>query len=312
MGKLKDRPQRYRPHLVYALRREREGGALRDPGVIEHREDALVRRECLVLVHGYNNNDGEAAEAYLGFRDRQYALFPDVPEPLLEKRLGDVFWPGDADWAGPLDWLDALVYPLALGTAVDAARVLAETLQQMPTLERVDFIGHSLGCRVVLETIAKLLDAGGPPIGRVCLMAAAVPCEAVESGGAFYETMQSLEGAGIRIHLLHSKRDTVLRFAFPAGQAAGGEPSLRALGLVGPPATMPGRGTTVSNAEVLAAGHADYWGHRDNDAVTQAAQEAGTFLRIGENPRALAPRAVGETRDLGELRDIGNDRALGD
>lgn len=312
MARLKPRPSRYRPHLVYALRREREGGALRDPGAIENREDALVRRECVVLVHGYNNNDGEAAEAYLGFRDRQYALFSDTLAPALEKRLGDVFWPGDADWPGPVDWLDALVYPFALGRTTDAARVLAEALQRMPYLDRVDLIGHSLGCRVALETVANLLEAGRPLIGRVCLMAAAVPCEAVESGGTLYPVLQSLEAAGVPIHVLHSKRDTVLRFAFPAGQTAGGEPSLRALGLLGPPATMPGRGSTVTDSEVSGAGHSDYWGHNENDAALKATREAGIFLRLGEHPRELAPRAVGATREVGQTRDIGDERAPGD
>jgi hypothetical protein len=75
---------------------------------------------------------------------------------------------------------------------------------------------------------------------------------------------------------------------------------------------MPGRGSTVTDAEVTGAGHSDYWGHSDNDAVLKAAREAGIFLRLGEHPRELTPRALGATRESGQTRDIGNERALGD
>ena len=56
----------------------------------------------------------------------------------------------------------------------------------MPSLERVDFIGHSLGCRVALETLLLLRTRSLPIVGRVVLMAAAVPSEMLESAGKFY------------------------------------------------------------------------------------------------------------------------------
>jgi predicted alpha/beta hydrolase family esterase len=41
----------------------------------------------------------------------------------------------------------------------------------MPGLLRVHLVGHSLGCRVVLETVRATgaLDAPPPVVGRMCL-----------------------------------------------------------------------------------------------------------------------------------------------
>lgn len=312
MARLNARPKDYEPQLELSLRREKEGGKLRDPAAMSAVRGAELRRECLVLVHGFNNNDGEAAHAYVGFRKTQDELFADISGDMLEKRLADVFWPGDGDF-GVADLADAAVYPWVLDTATDAGRVLAEALRQkMPQLHAVDFIGHSLGCRVVLSAIGHLLDAGRPLVRRVCLMAAAVPCEAVEPGGAFHATLTRLQAAGGRVHVLHSKDDRVLRFAFPPGQLVGGEPSIRALGRVGPPPAMPGWAANVTEAQIAGADHSHYWGHIWSAAVPGAAKQAGVFLKIGSLAREIAPREVGSPQRVGFDRDVGADRAIGD
>jgi pimeloyl-ACP methyl ester carboxylesterase len=298
-------PEGYAPGLVYNLREKPEGGKLRRPGELKGQPDALTRRECLVLVHGYNNHQGEAAEAYIGFRNRQSAIFEDVDRERLEKRLGDAFWPGDAKWIGPLDWLDFMFYPFAVGVARQAAPLLAELLQRMPNLERVDFLAHSLGCRLTLETLALLRQRGYPAIGRVCLMAAAVPCDMLEPGGRFETMLWDLQGAGVEIRVLYSKIDPVLQFAFPPGQTLAGEPSMRALGRYGPPPDMPGHGATVSEHRVYNAGHSDYWGHRDNPAMEDATRDAGVFLKMGDHPRQISARAPAEPRKPDPPREIG-------
>ena len=306
MSRFKRRPAGYAPGLEYYLRERPEGGRLRRPGDLRTRANAPdARRHCLVLVHGYNNHEGEAATAYLGFRTRQYALFEDLLPGDLEKKFGDTFWPGDADWPGPLDWLDFLAYPDAVGNAEKAAPLLAELLMQMPALESVDFVAHSLGCRLALETINLLYQSGHPAIGRICLMAAAVPCEMVEPGGRFEPALLGLQAAGTRIRVLHSKTDLVLKFAFPAGQLLAGEETRGALGRFGPPVDMPGRGATVTEQRIADAGHSDYWGAAAKPADEQATREAGTFLGIGSRPRTIAARVVGDARDVGTTRDIG-------
>ncbi len=272
------------------------------------REDEQTRRECLVLVHGFNNHEGEAAEAYLGFRRRQCQVFRDVSLEGLEKRLGDTFWPGDAKWFGPLDWLDFMIYPVAVGVAEDAAPLLADLLWRMPNLERVDFIAHSLGCRLTLETLTLLQQRGHPAIGRVCLMAAAVPCDMLEPGGHFERTLWNLQIAGTEIRVLHSMMDPVLQFAFPPGQTLAGEPSMRALGRYGPPPDMPGRGATVSEHRVYNAGHGDYWGHNVSAPMEDATRDAGIFLRMGDQPREIEARPPAEPRLPDPPRIIGGPR----
>src|SRR5262249_11353027 len=82
----------------------------------------------------------------------------------------------------------------------------------------VSFVGHSLRCRLILETLRNVINKTLPwPIVRfVALMAAAVPIDLVEAG-------QLLEPAARRPHtltLFRSLDDDVLKRAFPTGQHA--------------------------------------------------------------------------------------------
>jgi pimeloyl-ACP methyl ester carboxylesterase len=222
MGRNRKRPRDYAPLLQFYLRAKPEGGKLRVPGDLRALPDAQARRECLVLVHGFNNTDSEAANAYFGFRARQKEIFgtPDISG--FDRRFGDTYWPGDADWWSFFDNVDFLTYPASVHTAVGAAKELATLLWQMPNLERVDFIGHSLGCRVTLETLLLLRSRTLPRIGRVVLMAAAVPSEMLERNGKFYGLLTELAAQGTDIRVLHSMQDTVLHYAFPPGQSLAG------------------------------------------------------------------------------------------
>lgn len=312
MARFKGFPQGYAPDLMLNLRRAPEGGELRVPGALEGPAAHAQRTECLVLVHGFNNHAGEAAEAYLGFRQMQCAQFSGLDPERLEKLLGDAFWPGDARWRGPLDWADFLVYPAAVGTARATGPALAEVLRRLQAagLLRVSFIGHSLGCRVVLETVRDLLDNGGPALGRIELMAAAVPIEMVSVHGQFEAVLQRLQLERVEVQVLYSSDDWVLRGSFPPGQALAGpsEASVRALGLKGPPPSMPGQGGNVFGFQVADAGHSDYWGHERNDAATRAAQQTGRFFNFQSPTRTLQPRPPTDTRSIGEIRTSGTVR----
>lgn len=288
-------PEGYRPALKVQLRKEPEGGDVRNPGAaLPELSPAFSRREILVMVHGFNNHEGEAAKAYVGFRACQYANFPELVPGSLDKLLGDGFWPGDADW-GWLDLGDFFVYPKAVSKAKKAAAALEALLGKFPNLERVSFIAHSLGCRVVLETVKNLLAHGGPSVGGICLMAAAVPVEMVVPGGRFADTLRKLQALGVPIRVLHSVDDNVLRFTFVPGQAGAGpsESTLLALGRKGPPRDMPGRGDNVSEQQIYGAGHSNYWGHEFNAAALQATQEAGNFFKFGSPRREIASRSIG-------------------
>jgi hypothetical protein len=298
------KPEGYRPGLRLSLREELEGGPLRDPAEIEPPLDP--RRECLVLVHGFNNHAGEAALAYFQFRRDQYALDALITPPALERLFADAYWPGDADWRGPLDRFDFLVYPIAVRTAKEAGRVLGNAILRLPNLVAVDLIGHSLGCRLILEAVAHLLRTGGPHVRRLCLMAAAVPVEMLEDGGRFEDLMRNLAAGGTQVHVMFSSSDTVLRYTFPPGQAAAGEPSLRALGLVGPPPDLSAPGGLVTRQSIDGARHSHYWGDPDPGRRAQAAREAGRFLEIAETGRTLGARQAGRVRALGAVRAVGS------
>jgi pimeloyl-ACP methyl ester carboxylesterase len=314
MGRNKKRPGDYAPLLQFYLRAKPEGGKLLVPGDLKALLDAKARRECLVLIHGFNNTDSEAAEAFSGFRTRQKEIFGSPDTARFDRRFGDTYWPGDADWWWFFDKLDFLVYPSSVHTAVNAAEQLAELLWKMPNLERVDFISHSLGCRVVLETLLLLRKRTLPLIGRIVLMAAAVPSEMLESGGRFYDLLRELAAEGTSIRVLHSKHDWVLHYTFPPGQSLAGrkEASARALGRFGPSPGMPGVPATMTEREISGALHGDYWGHSKTAPSLRATEEAGRFLSLGDiardlgTPRELVAPATWEpSRDLGVIREIG-------
>src|SRR6202158_616727 len=314
MGRNKKRPDGYAPLLQFYLRAKPEGGKLLVPPELRGLPDALARRECLVLIHGFNNTDSEAADAYFGFRLREKDIFatPDVRG--FERRFGDTYWPGDADWWSFFDKVDFLIYPSAVHTAVKAANELVELLWQMPNLERIDFIGHSLGCRVALETLLLLRTRTLPLIGRVVLMAAAVPSEMLERDGRFYSLLTDLAAEGTSVRVLHSMQDPVLHYAFPPGQAlaGGNEASTRALGRFGPSPWMPGFHSTLTEREIAGAAHGDYCGPPKTPPSLPATEDAGRVLSLGDIGRDVGvARDVGvpaisqSPRDLGDIREFG-------
>ena len=313
MGRNRERPANYEPLLQFYLRGKPEGGRILVPAEIRASADELTRRECLVLVHGFNNTDSEAAEAYFGFRTRQQEIFSPPSPAVFEHRFGDSFWPGDADWWSFFDKLDFLVYPSAVHTAVPTGMELANALRRMPNLEEVDFIGHSLGCRVVLETLLLLRGHPLPRVRRLVLMAAAVPSEMLEPGGRFHDLLTAMSADGTTIDVLYSKADTVLHHAFPPGQslAGGREPSQRALGRFGPSPWMPGFRGTISEREIGGAKHGDYWGHNKTGPSRVATEEAGRFLKLGDIGRELGTaRDIGGPMEEQAPRDLGTDREL--
>lgn len=285
MSRFEGLPADYDPWLVLSVREANEGGNLALEVRCDPPEPPSSARELVVLVHGFNNHMGEAAQAYQGFRDRQYPLAGLVP-PALEPGLGDFFWPGDADWAGLLDKADFLVYPTAVNTAPLAGQRLAAYLSRLPNLQVLHFVGHSLGCRVVLECIKQLASLPHPQIRRVVLMAAAVPDFMVTAGGALAGAIELAES----VLVLHSTSDIVLHYAFPPGQtmAGHGEGFLPiALGRFGPPAGMAGQ---VQGHRIADAGHGDYWGVKGEDVSAMA-----------DSVRDVVAGYVAESLQLGRL-----------
>lgn len=209
-----------------------------------------LRSRILILVHGYNNSLCAGCASYDHFLKRVPRGFPTV---------GRFFWPGDSRPA----FLSGLAYPFKIDTAIESARALAEALGRLADRSvplEIYFVGHSLGCRVILEALkasgeARLLRH----VRAVCLMAAAVPVGFLEKGGR-------LEGGATRVSgrlVLYSHSDGVLRWSFPAGQvlaaamgkgAGTSEASREAVGRRGNPVSFP-----TDSAHMTGNGHSDYW-----------------------------------------------------
>jgi len=301
-----DNPQ-YAATLVLSMRTQPEGGSVRAPcqptWAHQHAES---QTDLIVLVHGFNNNEGQAQDAYVGFRQRQKAMLGELGDR-LEAMLGDAFWPGDADWPGPLDTVDFLVYPATISRAVDTAAALSDYLLTRQDVLNLYFIGHSMGCRVVLETI-RLLRANASfttPIRKVCLMAAAVPTGKVFPGGELEDAFLAPE----HVRVLYSPDDPVLHFAFPIGQTAGGDGFFpTAIGRCGDVPLSPGH---VDRSLVSGAGHSDYWGWKDDAPSALSAEMLHEFLGIGAQVQMVRESPPPPERAEPPVRPKPRSRAVG-
>ena len=296
----------YNPALEFCLRTQAEGGSVRSPATFRGDPAAQGRRECVILIHGFNNSDGASAEAFMFFRNAQTGYYVPGAHDAFNALFADTFWPGDAKW-GWLDAVDFLVYPHAVHAAVRTADELATLLSRMPNLQRVSFVTHSLGARVAFETIALLRQRTSVHVDRIVLMAAAIPSEMLEAGGQFSGLMADLSREGSQILVLYSHHDNVLFYTFPPGQAAAGrsERSDRALGWVGPTVAMPGFSRTLYGAQ-MSGGHGDYWGDPKSAGARDATRAAGQFLQLGS-----AVRDVGTVRNISSPSGEQSLRALG-
>jgi len=291
----------YDPLLRIDQRRRDEGGAVLTPAQPRWRNPpgtAQPQRELVVLVHGFNDDRVEAAEAYAALRERQRELLGETDFPTFDAALGDDFWPGDADW-GPLDFADFLVYPKAVGVARDeVALPLADYLRRRGDVQVVHFVAHSLGCRVVLEVLADLVRSGGPPVGKVCLMAAAVPVAMLCPGGRLERALSLAR----EVLVLYSPADLVLAAAFPVGQTLAGSGEGFFPEAVGYAGSVP---AIVQREQIVGAGHGHYWGDDDKPAARHTAEALRRFLGFGPTTaRKLSARASAATRAVAVARVV--------
>jgi hypothetical protein len=116
-----------------------------------------------------------------------------------------VTWPGDS-FAGPAS------YPFEGNDADDSAHELAKFIDwAIPAGTKFSFISHSLGARVVMETIKRL--SHDYIIDQVCVMAAAIDDFGVSEPHVYRAEVER----AARVAVLASERDNVLRWAYPLG-----------------------------------------------------------------------------------------------
>jgi hypothetical protein len=150
------------------------------------------------LVHGFNVNRQDGTVELRTFGDN----LPDLGQGAAVA----VLWPGDSI-IGPLS------YPFETNKADDSAVELAKFIDDfLPQRPRISFVGHSLGCRVVMETVRELWFKD-IPVAQVCLMAAAIDNDSLASAANYHDAAQY----AARVGVLYSPSDHVLEFAYPLG-----------------------------------------------------------------------------------------------
>ncbi|MND29609.1 hypothetical protein D3C80_201210 [compost metagenome] len=181
-------------------------------------------RDILFVVHGYNNRQSDGVHAL----SRLDTLLNLPPSAVF---IG-ILWPGDSH-AGFIS------YPVEKPTANLTGQKLAAFCNlELWQAASFSFASHSLGARVVLETIRRL----NRKTRSACLMAAAIERTCLEK-----EYVDAFEKTG-HIYVLASEKDLVLRLAFPFGNFFGhvldptSNPLSAALGFSGPPRAI---GNTV-------------------------------------------------------------------
>jgi len=191
--------------------------------------ELLTRGQRLtVLLHGYNNGLEEGREKlvrFIGFLEQKGSM-----DLMLA-----VLWPGDS-WAG------AVSYPSESHDADDSAdNLLTWLVLHVHESARVAFVGHSLGCRVVMraaQRMARDVSVKKPILDRICLMAAAIDSDSL--GRDEPTSYRDATTQADRIAVLSSQEDRVLQVAYRLGDSVqswwpfSGERSVRALGRYGP------------------------------------------------------------------------------
>jgi len=239
----------------------------------------LLYSRVVILVHGYNNSLKAACRSYAKLRRLMPVRFP---------RVGQFFWPGDLSNG----LLSKLSYPAQIESAREAAGRLARFLGDVARERRMPLeivlVGHSLGCRVVLETLrAARSMTDWPSVRVVCLMAAAVPRGHVRPGGELRDAI----AAGRDRLVLHSRDDGVLQWTFPIGQLAagvkewGGQIWPEAVGRHGNPTSYP-----TQSYEMSGNGHGDYWS--DERVIPRLAPLVGTAVPRTIDARRIAGRST--------------------
>jgi hypothetical protein len=156
-------------------------------------------RHVLIATHGFNVNRAAGIASLSNW------------EALLQFDASAIFigllWPGDSIWAHGLD------YPEEPRVANDAAKIIAPFIDaNFAGAASVSFASHSLGARVILETISLLKL----PVRRAIIMAGAIDDNCLNTE---FATAAAKIGT---ISVLASKKDEVLAAAFPLGNIFAG------------------------------------------------------------------------------------------
>ncbi len=202
---------------------------------------ALAGKHVCFVIHGFNvgRDDGYASCGALSQQlSGQGKPWPDTTVTSIESATGGVgllmpvLWPGDGLVPG-------ISYPTEMGDVYETGRRFAEfLLSEARGLSRASFISHSLGARVVLETVQRTMAAGKgvPPRFETAVLTAPAADDGVLDEPRYGAAVAALR----RIVIVSSQEDDVLEDVFPAGDRVESwiwsreRASKRALGYSGP------------------------------------------------------------------------------
>lgn len=191
------------------------------------------------LMHGFNVGDKGMVRDYRAFLKNLDEIAPN-----LQAQVETVQWPGEFAYWKAVD--------LARG---EYARVFAGFVAGVAAEHdgELVFIAHSLGCRLIIETLLALsphVRAEVMPRTRLFLMAAAVPTELFDQ-----VAYNRLAHDCRQIDILYSHADQVLRTLFPPGQWLEMRCWATAVGLTGDPAQL----WEPFRQRMRGHGHGSYW-----------------------------------------------------
>jgi pimeloyl-ACP methyl ester carboxylesterase len=162
--------------------------------------DSIQGRHVLIASHGFNVNRGDGIDCLSNWEG-----LLQLPQPY--SAFVGLLWPGDSVWAHGLD------YPDEPKVADEAGKLAAAFIDaHFHGAASISFASHSLGARVVLETISQL----SLPVRRLILMAPAIDDNCLTTE---FQAVAAKVGA---ISVLASKKDSVLSEAFPLGNLIAG------------------------------------------------------------------------------------------
>ncbi|HYM34222.1 MAG TPA: DUF726 domain-containing protein [Steroidobacteraceae bacterium] len=213
------------------------------PVTVAEFNERVNGRDVLFATHGFNVSRKSGVNSL------------SLWEPLMKLPPAMLFvgvlWPGDSKFLPVLD------YPVEGEEAVESGRMLANFLnRQVSGAATVSFVSHSLGARMILETLKNLERR----VRRLIVMAGAI------EDNCLTNEYQIAAGNVEEIYTIASKMDRVLQFAFPIGNPVGeiimhGHPYFKtALGRSGPAEQIPleQRGGSWQIPNDWKYGHGDY------------------------------------------------------
>jgi hypothetical protein len=282
--------------------RDRGGAVYRNVRARGH-TSRLTERRIIILVHGFNVDAKHARKTYQDFLIRLQAQTWPVPLDSFGAFWG-FHWPGDHR-----NRLVSLsTFPVRVEVARSAGKELARLiLEYLGSYQEVFFIAHSLGCRVVLETLYEIAgqkrrpgQREGASVQGTFLMAAAVPYQKCGQGATFYQENREHP----RYWVSHSAYDRVLMIPFRTGEGEHGEGGGEAVGRHGWPLER------WSETVETDLGHGDYWETwRDvlenipkmlRASAPQLLPERPDGSRSSQLPRSELPAREPDPRQIGE------------